>query len=337
MTLTQTATITRRLIVISVFLLVVSISAKIGYQIWYEYQLANLPKPIEKPEQKFGTLPRINLPDQTVSSSNYSYSVDTQTGELPQMPSSIKVYFMPLSGTSLLAPERSRTIAQGYGFFFGPDILSNTVYRYTDDNKGELTFDLPTGNFIFQKNIATNSGELTPGFNQSGAEIVNLFKSSLETKGLLNAELKNGRSKVTFAGGEPRTAKTATITIWPADFNGFPIMTASESGLLRSTITSADEKSDNKYLSMNYTYWPIDSTTSSTYPLKTSEQAFSDLQSGNGFVITEPLKPKVSLTNVYVAYYESEQYAPYLQPVFVFEGPHFQAIVQGTATATESK
>lgn len=333
MTLTQTATITRRLIVISVVLLIVGVGAKIGYQIWYEYQLANLPKPIEKPEQKFGTLPRLNLPDQTVSSSNYSYSVDTQTGEFPQMPSSVRIYFMPLAGTSLLAPDRSRNLAVAFGFPVGPDILSNTVYRYTDDNKGELTIDLPTGNFVFQKLVATTAGTLTPGFNQSGSEIITEFKTSLQQKGLLTDDLKNGRGKVTFEGGEPRTAKTATITLWPADFNDLPIMTASQSGLIRTTITTAEEESGSKYLQMNYTYWPIDNTTSSTYPLKTVQQAFSDLQSGNGFVILEPLRPKVSLTTVYMAYYQSEQYAPYLQPVFVFEGPHFQAIVQ----ATESK
>lgn len=325
MTLTQVAALTRKSVIALIILTVLGVGGSIGYQIWHQYYLSTLPPVEEKPEMKFGNLPKPVFPNSEISSSNFSYSLDTTTGGLPQTPKLLKVYFLPKSGVSLLAPEKSKKLAEILGFFSNPQTISPTEYKFSDENGESLLIDLTTGNFSFERQIATDSAVSTVLPDQS--QIVAMFKDYLVTKELLTEELKNGRSNVKFSGNSPSDSEMAEASLWPADIDEMPIVTASfKKGLVRGTITKIEDER-NRFSQINYVFWPVDKTTSSTYPLKNPEQAFADLRSGKGFISIEPAKPKVSISSVYLAYYQSEEYSPYLQPVFVFEGPGFTALV----------
>jgi len=332
MTLTQTAILIRRGTIVALIAVVLVIIGAVGYKIWHQYYLSSLPPVEEKPEMKFGVLPKLNFPPSMVSSSNFSYSLDTVTGGLPQTPQLLKVYFIPQSGVSFLAPEKSKTLAQNLGFPIGPQIISASQYKFTDENTNELTIDLTNSNFHFQTSItengtATSSADLKNLSNQTSNQVklIDDFKSYLSSKNLLREELQNGRSYAAFG-------ENTIVSIWPVNLDNLPIVSASPNqSLVKTTITKTEKE---EFIRLDYTFWVIDQTTFSTYKLKTSEQAFADLRSGLGFISLEPKKPEVSISSVYLAYFESEEYSPYLQPVFVFEGPDFAAIVPAVATAT---
>ena len=61
--------------------------------------------------------------------------------------------------------------------------------------------------------------------------------------------------------------------------------------------------------------------------LLTVDQAFTDLKGGEGSVVLSPKTGKVSLTSIYLAYYQQESYTPYIQPIYIFEGQDFMAYV----------
>lgn len=323
MTLTQAANLTRRGIITAIVLTILGVLGATGYKIWHQRQLASLPPALEKPEMKFGTLPKPLFPPSFVSSSNYSYSLDTVTGGLPQTPKLLKVYFIPQSSITLLAPEKSKQLAQNLGFISEPIVLSQTSYKFIDESGRQLIIDLTNNNFTFQKKEATSSSKLDNPSDKN--KLVADFKNYLSSKNLLTAELGSGRSNVFFDEAQ----KTTIISFWPADLDNLPIVTTSlNQSLVKATLLSSDEQ----YSRIDYTFWLIDKTSSSTYPVKTAEKAFDDLKSGQGFISIEPQKPQVSLSLVYLAYFESEEYSPYLQPVFVFEGPDFAALVPAIAT-----
>ncbi|MDO8498884.1 MAG: hypothetical protein Q7S44_03805 [bacterium] len=327
MTLTQVAFWTRRgVISFGVFIVVLTISI-IGYNLWRAYYLAHLPPVEEKPELKFGTLPSLNFPSTNVSTSNYSYSLDTVTGGFPKLPKISKVYFIPKLGLTLLSSERAQKLAESLGFPQGPTILSDTEYRFSDGNLGTLNIDLSTGNFHFQRITATSSATLDDNAFTDQKRLVQDLKSYLGSKGLTSDTLNSGRDNIIFDSDLANTATSAEVSLWPADLDNLPIVTADfNKGLVKAVITK-DRAETNKYLKLDNVFWTIDTTTSSTYPLKTPEQAFTDLKSGLGFVTMQSPNPKISITLVYLAYYESEEYSPFLQPVFVFEGPGFAAVV----------
>lgn len=344
MTLTQAAVWTKRGIIGLIVSIVLVILTTIGSRAWYQYQLSHQPPVEEKPEMRFGSLPKVQFPPGGVTSSNFSYSIDTVTGGLPQVPKIIKVYFIPQTSISLLSSDRAQKLADSLGFSGRPEVLSSTRYKFTDGNGGTLLVDLTTGNFRLQRptkettqiskpkaESATDSAQPGtspfPGKEQLAAD----FKDYLASRNLLIKDLDNSRTNVTFNGPSQEKWDTALVSILPPDWDNTPIVTASFShGLVKATI-SATGDGTSKFLNVDYTVWQPDKTTYSTYPLKTAEQALTDLRSGLGFVSIEPPAAEVSISSVYLAYFQPEDYSPYLQSVYVFEGPGFAALVPATA------
>jgi hypothetical protein len=57
------------------------------------------------------------------------------------------------------------------------------------------------------------------------------------------------------------------------------------------------------------------------YPLRTGDEAYVDLQQGEGIVISNPQKRKdVIIRTMFLAYFDPDEYQDYLQPVYVFVG-----------------
>lgn len=324
MTLSQTAILTKQIITISIFALVLGTISFIGYKIWYAHYLANLPPVEEKPDTKFGILPAIDFPKGTVSSSNFSYSIDTSTGNLPKVGEEagfeklVKVYFVTKPLATLLSAEKSQTLADKFGITTQPQILSETTYRFKDNDK-LLTIDLDSGNFTFKKESTISAKEDL----DNDQKLVSDFKAILETLGVFKEELKKGPTKVM-----PLTETNAVqISLWPPAIDNKPMVTSQFDNSLIYARVYKSAADLNNYSLLNFTYFPIEPSTFATYPIKGGEAAFEDLRNGKGVVIIEPTKANVSVTSVYLGYFLSENYHPYLQPVFVFEGPNFVAYV----------
>ncbi len=323
MTLSQAAGLTKKFILLFIILSVLGAVSFTGYKIWHARYLASLPPPEEKPDMKFGLLPKLTLPKSNISSSNFSYSLDTKTGNLPDFPKVAKIFFMPKSQTGFLAPDKAQGLAEKFDLKGPPEIISETKYKFKDKTRS-LLIDLDSGNFAYQQEAtATALQALDP----DDKRLVDNFKNLLSAKISLPEEIKTGQFKLIKASDN----LTSQILVWPQNVDEKPIITPTFINSLINANLGGRGDNISDYLSLNYTYWPVDQTTFSTYPIKTGQQAFEELQSGQGIVIIEPPKPQVSITSVYLGYYEDQNYQTFLQPVVVFEGPNFVAFVDAIA------
>lgn len=349
MTLTQTAILVKRGVVISAVTLLLGTVSFISYQVWHAYYLAHLPPVEEKPDVKFGLLPRLDFPNGSVSTSNFSYSLDTTTGGLPKVGAEpgfeklVKVFFLTQTFATLLSPDRSTSLATRFGILTPPNILSETKYRFRDKNK-TLLIDLDNGNFLYTKE-ATISANINPDDEN---RLTLDFQQLLSGLGVIKDDLRNGRKKVTLLrtdgvklipANTKSEAQAVQISLWPASIDKKPIFTGDFNKSLVNAVVSGSANDLDNYLSLSFTYYPVDTSTFATYPLKTAEAAFDDLKSGKGAVIVEPPNPQVSLTSVSLGYYLPEKYSPYLQPIYAFEGPGFVAYVSaiGEQYQTQAK
>lgn len=347
MTLTQTAIIVKQVIAISIATLILGIMSFFGYRIWRAYYLANLPPVEEKPDTKFGSLPPINFPKSQVSTSNFSYSLDTTTGGLPKVgidpgfEKIAKVYFVTQTFASFLSADRAGELAAKFNLTTAPEILNETKYKYSSQTKS-LTVGLDSGNFAY-----TNEATVSAKANlDEDDKLISDFKQMIQTLGAMKDDLKNGRVKVVLlrndAGGLTPTklrseASAAEISLWPAPIDKKLIFTADfDKSLINAVVLGSADKLDN-YLSLSFTYYPVDLSTFATYPIKTTETAFEDLKNGKADVITEPSTSQVSITSVYLGYYLSDKYSPYLQPIFIFEGPNFVAFENAVSEQFQSQ
>lgn len=324
MTLSQTAIITKQIITFSIIFLVLGIVSFIGYKIWYAYYLAHLPVKEPIPDTKFGVLPQPDFPQSFVSSSNYTYTIDTTTGNLPKLGADegfdklTKVYFITQVYATFLSSEKSQKLATKFNINSDPQILSETHYLYKQENK-TLNIDLNTGNFIYTNEATSSAQEAL----DNDEKLVTDFKNFLSSLAILKEELTKGQTRVI----KDSRAQTAQISLWPEAIDKKPLLTSDFNKSLVSAVVKKTASNLDDYLSLNFTFWPIDLTTFATYPTKLPEKAFEDLRSGKGIVVVEPPKAQVSIIKIYLAYFLPDNYNPYLQPIYVFEGPQFIAYV----------
>ena len=330
MTLTQTAIFTKRAILGFIIFSILGTVSFIGYKIWYASYLASLPPQQDLPDTKFGILPQPDFPASKVPSSNFSYSLDTATGSLPDFGKLIKVYFMPKASATFLAPEKGQALAEKFKISSPPEILSETKQRFTQDNR-ILIVELDTGNFIYQTNTTPSATTL-----EDDQRLTQDFKNFLQQIGVLKEGLNSDRIRIKplkFDGSQfsvtdnKPEASGALINLWPGDIDKMPIVTSSfDKSLVQAEIINSARVLEN-IRSLNFIFWPVDTSTYATYRLKPPTTAFEELKSGKGIVVVRPTSSQVSITSIYLGYFESENYTPYLQPVFVFEGPGFVAYV----------
>lgn len=333
MTLTEASALTKKGLIVAAITIFIVLATWGIWHYYYNYiYLPGLPPVVEKPTLAFGPLPKLKFPDPTVASSNFSYSLDTETGGLPEkLPELFKVYSVAQLATDLLALDRAKNLAGALEFNKNPEAISATQYRFIDDiNGGELIVDLDTGNFKFRKNYATSSGdnfERIEDFINEDKQSQS-FKNFLSSRELLKDQLKNGRTRVTYNNPVKKDSNQLTLNLWQENVENIPIITPKFNEGLIKTVATNNRDLNKKYIFMDYIFWPIDFNNFGTYPIKKVDEAFEELKNGEGFIAIEPLRGNVSISKIYLAYYLSEEYTNYLQPVYVFEGSNFAWIVQ---------
>lgn len=118
------------------------------------------------------------------------------------------------------------------------------------------------------------------------------------------------------------------VDLYRKALNNLPIVYPKLEQSLISLRVKKDTDPNLQIVQANFAYKPIDETKASTYPVKTAQQAFAELQEGDAYISSDSsAKGTIALQKVYLAYYEGDDAIPYLLPVFVFEGNNFQAFV----------
>lgn len=332
MTLTEASAATKKGLIITALTIFVLLAGWGAWHFYYNYiYLPGLPPVVEQPTLVFGPLPKIAFPETSISSSNFSYALDTETGGLPEdTPLLIKVYSVAQLATDLLALDRAKNLAGSLNFNKNPLAITSTQYKFIDDkNGGELIVDLDTGNFKFRRNIASGSADSFERIEDFIDEETQgrMFKNFLNSKNLLKDQLKEGQTKASYNNPIKKDSTLVTINLWQEGVEDFPIVTPKFNEGLIKAITSNNRDDVKKYISLDYIFWPIDLENFGTYPIKNAKEAFEELKNGEGFIAVEPRSSSVSITKVYLGYYLAEEFSNYLQPVYVFEGPGFAGMI----------
>ncbi len=332
-TLTQTAYLTRKIMLFGAIGLVAIVILKISLGIvGNTWRKLNPPAP-PSPTVTFGPLPKLVFPVSPTGGPKLTFKLETIQGGLPKSPTQAKVFFMPLPGPNLLALDRAQQKAQKMGFRSDVEKISDTVYRWNDQKKPPTTLemDINNGNFHLLYPYQTDQailGQKNLPTNQQAAQEA---KNFLLTNDLLTPDLATGSAEFDYLKFiSPQL--TSAISLSEADFvrvnlfrtglEGLKILPPNPKEALISFLFSGARETGKRLLEVSYTYAAIDPETFSTYPLKTVVSAWQEMQSGQGDIAFLGQNPEGNITirQVYLAYYDAQEPQNFLQPVFVFEG-----------------
>jgi hypothetical protein len=342
--LTETAYFARRTINWVIIAVIAYILMRLFWTIFTAVFLLIFPPKAPPPNHAFGKLPALVFPQAATPSAKLTFQLQTIEGTVPKASESATVYFMPKTAPNLLGLNKAQDFAASLNFDPTPVQETKNIYRFNDAELPlrRLRYDIVSNNFIlryaFEQDPSIFNERNLPLPEAGVAEAVNL----LESHNLNPDDLADGANEVSFLklNGSQLVSTTSLsqadaerIDFFRKSIGDTPVFTPYPDQAPTSIIFSGSSNAKKRILQFAYTFWPIDYQTTATYGLKTSDQAWQELQNGGGYIARYPTGGNGAVVrNVYLAYYDSFDPQTYLQPIFVFDGDFgFRAYVPAVA------
>jgi hypothetical protein len=330
-TLTDISIIARKVIRYGIYFIIFLIVGRIflnaGSKIYKKVFPAATPAPLVK----YGRLPKIPFPENGITAKP-AYTLETAEGGLPtNLPNQAKVYFMPKISANLLSLDSAKNTAAALGFDTGPQQISDTIYKFGNSRyPTSFLINIITGTFSISYDL--NSDKSPIDYKPPVSEVAaSDFKSILSGANILPDDLigsithdflkiSNGDLVSAMSLSEANFVK---INLFRKDYDNLPSMTGNPNQANVWAIISGANSDAQQIIAAEYHYHPVDETQFSTYPLKTPQEAFSELQNGGAFIATLGVNEdgaNLKIRHIYLAYFDPDSSTEYYQPIYVFEG-----------------
>lgn len=298
--------------------------------------LTIFPPPPPPPTVRYGKLPKIILPE-SGQPNNLTYKLETVDGKLPKLASLGKVYFVEVNKSRLLELDRIKAKARTLGFTDPEKQIDDQNYEFVHPTlPATLKVNVIYDQYKYKYDWTTDQDVFSKGNIRGNEQAFLQAKSFFQSLDLLAIDLTEGTPKYTyFAARPPEMIPVASLSetdfirvdLFRADLDKLRVVSPSANRSPVNITFSGNQDRGKSVVEANYTYSKIVDNDYATYPLKTVEQAWSELQQGGGY-IAEKRSDQITVRKVSLAYFESDGPQEFLQPVFVFEGDNgFMAYV----------
>ena len=329
-TLTQSSIIARKIIRFSIYAIIFIVVSRftilLGIRIYRNF----FPEPPPAPTVTFGKLPILPFPDNPAGSGNLTYSLETPEGELPEFPEQAKIYNMPKIPPSIQSLEFAKQKAASLGFSQNGRELVETVFLFPNESSpSTLTMNVVSGIFSISYDLRANPSaidEVPPAPDVATSQV----RTFLARAELLNDDLsgpvihdfikiEEGKFVTAISLSESDLVK---VNLFRKSFDNLPSVTSTPNEANVWFMVGGAKDRANQIIAAEYHYYPSSEQGSGTYPIKTAQKVWEELNSQKAHIvrIKDPSGDAVKIRNIYLAYYDAGQYVQYYQPVVVFEG-----------------
>jgi hypothetical protein len=287
------------------------------------------PTPPPPINASFGKLPAISFPKQEEKTA-YTYTLDTISGDYPAFPDRVLVYKIIPEIPQFYDLARAKVKAKNIGFEVSPVPILENVYQWSENDglQRKLIMNTLTKDFTLisaYKTFPPVEQATHLGNADSAKEAAMSFFETLNSYPETINAASTSAKLFTLQGGELveaasiNTAQIVRVDFYRREVNSLPIYNPNfPDSLIYALIgggTTEPEVVEAQYADHNI------SEEASDYPIKTAEQAFSELQAGKGYVATAFGKATdIHITEIHLGYYLGKEAQEYLLPVIVFQG-----------------
>ncbi len=288
------------------------------------------PAPPPPPTVTYGKLPNLALPNVTIPA-NIVFALETADGTLPKMPTQAKVFFMPKPASNLLSLSGAQNKSEGLGFNRDGEQLTQTTYKFSHkNNPSTLEINIVSEVFSISYDLNTDSEPISvhPPVSEIAASQV---RSYLSSANLLPADL-TGTTKAEylklsddkFIGALSQSeADLVKIKLFRKNYDNLPMVTPDPNNANVWFIVSGITNRGKQIIAAEFHYFAVDESQFSTYPIKTSEEAWKEFTEGKGSTAnagTGKEGDNIKIRKVYLAYFDAGIQTDFLQLIYVFEG-----------------
>lgn len=287
------------------------------------------PTPPPPPTMTWGKLPPLVFPESTYTK-KISYTVNTLSGDLPDLPDRASVYLLATPTASLQSLNNAIATVGNVGFDQEPIRISETIYQWYNPQPPaeKMQYDIRSQNFKLTSDFfidpAISKGDNLPDEKeaQKTAENflanVNDFPNDLEST-------KSAHTLFAIQDGTliPTTslsnAQIIRIDFFQKDVNQIPIYYP-EYPNSPINILIGGGGFGGTVVDATYNHNTV-TDISATYPIYTAQEALDKLKKGQGYIaFYKGFSTNILIQNARLGYYLAKDSNTYLLPIIVFEG-----------------
>jgi hypothetical protein len=303
------------------------------------------PKEKPKAQERFGMLTEVPFRGGSAVKPSI-YTLNTITGGLAAHPQMMKVYRIKKKEIKLHDLDNIRKHLLGVGFGQEETKISDIIYQWGNKNDPQsfIKYNIISGAFEIHSDFMDNqfvldARNLPP--NDRALGIVMNFLSSVDeysddydlsqTK-YSYYKIENQRMMQVDAFNEAQLIK---VELFQKPLEDFKIHYPSyfNNSIIRFILASG--KSSPVIVAANYRHQETDYKNpyfSSTYNIKSPQQAFEDLKNNKALIFNIMNKNEVEITKIYLGYYIGDTFLTqpeqdYIVPIVIYEGNNFKAYV----------
>lgn len=288
------------------------------------------PPPPPAPTVAFGKLPALKFPQSSVTG-EFSYTLETVSGILPVASLQVNVYKTVQNQPGLLSLQKARDRVSRAGFTKQEKQISSRVYQWTDDFGRIISLDIISRDFDLTSNFLQDQKILTAENLPNQEKAKTIATKLLEQLDLLPKEFADFSFRESLLAIKnnnllPATSRSQAdivrLDFSPSLLDDKPIVYPQKNQALINFLVAGNADDAKAIVEAHYFYRAPDLKNSTTYPLKTVDQAWKELTDNQGFIagLAEKNLKTITIRNVYLGYYLSPATQDFLYPVFVFEG-----------------
>lgn len=315
--------------------------------LWYvglagiDYYNKIFPKAPPPPTVDFGQIQSVNFPE---SKQRANLILELPTGRVPAFPDRMRVYKAPTKRSGFADPGRALDTATALGFLFKPIEQTEVdwVWNIQDQLSSKLAMNIISGHFVLSRTWQNNPALAAMANFTSDKQVITDTENYLKKVGLLLDDAV-GVEKITYLKDDAGKMINA-LSLSDADFvqldlfrknldeidpadktkevlASYPFYRTDPSkGLIRVIVSGGKTLSD-KYIYLEYAYTTVEYSVNGTYPIKTGEEAWAELQAGGGFVTANsPKTGEVKIRRIFLGYYDADNGQNYSMPIYIFLG-----------------
>ncbi len=298
------------------------------------------------PTPKFGILDPLKFEPKEISNKNPKIILNTKDGRLPAgLPKKMPVYRIKPAQYSYLSGKTAQEDADKLGFKAEELIsdLKGRDYQWQSlVSGGQLTINTETKAINLFTDIAPYPTEFKRGkiTNESAKawstdilKSLNRYNEKLykpeNYKVILGQIIGNGITETKV----PVEAQFSVVNLYPKIGEYSIFGPNPDNGTVTIMVRPPEGRSPFNYPVILGNFWDIDTNGDSTYPVISVTEAWKQVSSGQGVIANamykndNPFNPRstinvdrILIRSIYLAYYLTNDYQRYLQPIYVFEG-----------------
>ncbi len=305
------------------------------------------PTPLPPPSVAFGKLAPLAFP-KNVADNHLLYVFDTASGTFPNFPDRATIYRLEKPVPNFLDLKRVQDRVSRIGFPTNGIALSDTAYLWSEVKPPfrKLTFDIVSSNFTLSSNYLFNQDILQNKNLPNETTATDVASSFLSKIALLPNDIDPTKTKTMLLRVEngklakatsKSTATLIRVDFFQKDINNLPLYYPDPLHSTMSLFLTGGEF-EPQVIEAGVFHKTAD-TSSSTYPIKTANSAYTQLQKGEGYIAAYfGTGNTVRIKNIFLAYYLGDTTQDYLMPIIVFTGDNgFVAYIPAVTDAWMSK